>query len=139
MGEKGGLRAVQKRQLMFCALAVFPTALQSRNHLALLGNAKLSLRDLPVRRRSPQFADQPISVVQMEFLDLQELRQQPDGLTEKGLVAITALQPRDNHPLARDAGFADSDVSFGGFEMALNDFLTVWASCEEPPSAVTPS
>ncbi len=123
MGEQGGLRALQKRQLIFCALALFLAALQPRNHLALLGDAKLSLRDLPVRRRSLQFADQPISVVQMKCLDLQELRQQPDGLEEKGLVALIAFQPRDNRPLACDAGFADSDVSFGGFEVALHNLL----------------
>ncbi len=60
MDEQGDLRALQKRQLISCAVAVFPTTLQPRNHLALVGDAKLPLRDLPVRRRSAQFADEPI-------------------------------------------------------------------------------
>ncbi len=59
MDEQGGLGAFQKRQLIFRALAVLITALQVRNHLALLDDPGLPLRDPPVRCRSVQFADEP--------------------------------------------------------------------------------
>ncbi len=122
MGKQGDLRALQKRELIFCALALFLIALQTGNHLPLLDDPGLSLRNPPVRCYPGQFANEPISVGQMQGLDFQELRQHPASLAEKLFVALMAFQPRDKRPLARDAELASSNVSFGCLKITLDNF-----------------